>query len=464
MKISGAAVAVLPLILSCCVVPTKAFQWVTTVEPPEVQEQHEQPQISSEQQQLQIETTVQAVSDEAITTSGESVVIDVLSNDIMNDSSSVSITIQKNGKHGVCIDLANGAITYIPDFDYAGYDECQYMVCDDQGNCDSAVVFITVVKALEEESSSSSSSFSWRPPVVEPPESYFNDTAVGESPTISNDVALNLHQCSSGEVSITIELRTDQYGEDTTWELVREYDDGSSVQELSRGPYGINTYDSVQICAPSPSKYIFTIYDAYEDGFCCTYGNGYYKIYLEDRELVHVTHFNANNTNVLKIGFDPTLGMTMRDYEYLHAHNKRRRVWHEQYNVSYVPLQWSPWLAEDSLRWANVLLDDCDSSGIEHEPGVLEGENLAKNHGSGGWGQLYPPENIVRRWVDFEIGWDFPENAHLTQALWRASKYLGCGESVKPWRGGWCRVQVCRYAKSGNCDMGKFILALLQLW
>lgn len=37
--------------------------------------------------------------------------------------------------------------------------------------------------------------------------------------------------------------------------------------------------------------------------------------------------------------------------------------------------------------------------------------------------------------------------------LWRSSKYLGCGESVRDYPGGKCRVQVCRYAKAGNCDM-----------
>jgi hypothetical protein len=37
--------------------------------------------------------------------------------------------------------------------------------------------------------------------------------------------------------------------------------------------------------------------------------------------------------------------------------------------------------------------------------------------------------------------------------LWRASKYLGCAESERDYNGGKCRVQVCRYAKAGNCDM-----------
>ena len=43
--------------------------------------------------------------------------------------------------------------------------------------------------------------------------------------------------------------------------------------------------------------------------------------------------------------------------------------------------------------WAEALLVNCSGAGIEHEPGVGEGENLAKNTGSvnsegGGWGQV----------------------------------------------------------------------------
>ena len=141
---------------------------------------------------------------------------------------------------------------------------------------------------------------------------------------------------------------------------------------------------------------------------------------------MNVDHFTHNSTQVINIGYDPKPSMTQRDTEYLRAHNKRRRTWHEMHNKTYVPLQWSQKLAEESLVWAYELLNECNSTDIEHEHGVLEGENLAKNVGNfAGWGQLYPPENIVRRWVDFEVGWLYPANAHLTQALWRGSKYMG---------------------------------------
>jgi hypothetical protein len=48
---------------------------------------------------------------------------------------------------------------------------------------------------------------------------------------------------------------------------------------------------------------------------------------------------------------------------------------------------------------------------------VSFGENLAKNKGKRGWGQLYPVTKIVGRWVDWEVNRTYPSNGHLTQAL-----------------------------------------------
>jgi hypothetical protein len=45
------------------------------------------------------------------------------------------------------------------------------------------------------------------------------------------------------------------------------------------------------------------------------------------------------------------------------------------------------------------------------------GENLAKNKGRNGWGQLYPVSKIVGRWVEWEEQLPYPSNGHLTQAM-----------------------------------------------
>ena len=269
------------------------------------------------------------------------------------------------------------------------------------------------------------------------------------------------------EVLLTLELQTDKHGEDVSWEF-REVMTPTLFKRFKKSEtsYAIYSYDRVDVCVRNGKEYIFLIKDAYGDGLCqpdtgrrC----GYYKLYLNGKVIVHASYYGTKNTHLINVGYDPASSLSSRDVQFLRAHNTRRRTWHEMYNVSYVPLRWSPMLAEESRIWAEALLDECDVNDIKHEPNVYEGENLAKNKGEEydkdgkpSWGQLYKPENIVRRWVDREIGWAYPDNAHLTQSLWRASRYMGCGEAVKEWNGGKCRTQVCRYAKAGNCDMTRF--------
>ncbi len=68
-------------------------------------------------------------------------------------------------------------------------------------------------------------------------------------------------------------------------------------------------------------------------------------------------------------------------------------LWYAGNGLEHVPLRWSPELAEESRVWAETLLVNCSGAGIEHEEGVGEGENLAKNTGTVnsqglGWGQV----------------------------------------------------------------------------
>ncbi len=247
---------------------------------------------------------------------------------------------------------------------------------------------------------------------------------------------------------MTVEVRADEFSNDTSWRLIRP--DGTDVLRRSARSYSPFEYTSDAACVPH-GAHTFVIEDEYGDGMCCRYGEGYFRVRVDGREVLNGGSFNANVTATIRVGYDPTGWMTERDALYLEAHNVRRREWHERYNLTYVPLSHSPGLASSSKAWAEELLHACDVVGIEHEDANPYGENLAKNTGNPDtWGQLYPPDNIVRRWVDFEIGLPYPSNGHLTQALWRASKYVGCGESVREFRGGVCRVQVCRYGRAGN--------------
>jgi hypothetical protein len=174
-----------------------------------------------------------------------------------------------------------------------------------------------------------------------------------------------------------------------------------------------------------------------------------------------------------------------RDDAWLQAHNVRRKKYHEQWGKSYVPLKWSPMLANQARQWAEQLVTKCNANleitEANHEPNIPYGENMAANIGNGANGELKHPDVVLNRFVEMELDVGYPNNFHMTQVrradvclvvfsspathinstftqvLWRATKYVGCADSVKAIagvEGGYCRIQVCRYAVMGNCAVG----------
>ena len=181
--------------------------------------------------------------------------------------------------------------------------------------------------------------------------------------------------------------------------------------------------------------YVFKISDLFKDGMCCSAGNGSYSIEVmqkngQFRQAASGGSFGSNMSHVIDVGFTESK-MTDRDEMYLTAHNKRRREWHARYGKEFRPLVWSNGLKESALIYANKLLETCtsgppgkmDSATIHvdyfsfikthpifvrtplvHDPDDDYAENIARNVGSGGWGQLYDPDKILGRFVEREEG------------------------------------------------------------
>ncbi|MCK4343563.1 MAG: hypothetical protein KAY37_17765, partial [Phycisphaerae bacterium] len=83
--------------------------------------------------------------------------------------------------------------------------------------------------------------------------------------------------CDPGEVAIDIEIMTDDWPGETTWEVV-EYPSGTVL--CSGGPYGNDfTLYTEQCCVPDDACVHFVISDSYGDGLCCCHGDGYYNVY-----------------------------------------------------------------------------------------------------------------------------------------------------------------------------------------
>eukprot|EP00584_Thalassiosira_punctigera_P011890 CAMPEP_0172551110 /NCGR_PEP_ID=MMETSP1067-20121228/36626_1 /TAXON_ID=265564 ORGANISM="Thalassiosira punctigera, Strain Tpunct2005C2" /NCGR_SAMPLE_ID=MMETSP1067 /ASSEMBLY_ACC=CAM_ASM_000444 /LENGTH=617 /DNA_ID=CAMNT_0013338851 /DNA_START=108 /DNA_END=1961 /DNA_ORIENTATION=+ len=256
---------------------------------------------------------------------------------------------------------------------------------------------------------------------------------------------------------VRVTTKVDKYGKETSWEITRK---SGNVVKMKMGPViEPNQSKSVEDCLP-PGKYNYRVQDL--DGVCCRHGQGFFKLIVDGKELLNGGSFTKSIDHDFQLGFDWIASMSDRDCEWWYAHDYRRRDWHTRCykgfycNKTYRHLKWSPALREDARVYATKLLDTCDNVGIKHDT-TDQGENLAKNKGSGNWGAKYPADKVTKRFVDNEEFWGWNRNAHLTQAMWYPSRYIGCAESVKSMGAGrFCRMQVCRYAKAGNCLMGKY--------
>jgi len=172
---------------------------------------------------------------------------------------------------------------------------------------------------------------------------------------------------------------------------------------------------------------------------------------VNNQPVVSGGYFIGSKSHTVKIGTNWQSSMSARDKEWLNAHNTRRR----KYNggQGYIPLRWSRTLAQQAKSYAETLGNNCMNGSLVHAKNLQDGENLAKNKGSGSWGNLPTADKVMGRWVENELSWAYPKNAHYTQVVWRSTQYVGCGESVRTSGNQMCRVQVCRYTRPGNCNV-----------
>ena len=92
---------------------------------------------------------------------------------------------------------------------------------------------------------------------------------------MSNDGRLRTLRFIEDGVQVILNLKLDDYPEETTWTLL----DGNDIAVFSGGPYqNEGGLVSETWCLDPEDCYIFNIQDAYGDGICCSEGNGNYEI------------------------------------------------------------------------------------------------------------------------------------------------------------------------------------------
>ncbi|MBT8197632.1 MAG: HYR domain-containing protein, partial [Acidimicrobiia bacterium] len=108
-----------------------------------------------------------------------------------------------------------------------------------------------------------------------------------------------------------IEILTDDFGEETTYELV---DNDSGEVVAAGGPFESNTLNIDEVCVDSDGCYTFTIFDAFGDGICCGFGEGSYRVLLNGVIQGAGGEFADSESTELGGGCpagDPTLALTL---------------------------------------------------------------------------------------------------------------------------------------------------------
>ena len=106
--------------------------------------------------------------------------------------------------------------------------------------------------------------------------------------------------------TIKFELVLDQYGSETSWELVDENDNSVATG----GPYQDNQEGkkiNKEFCLPD-GCYTMYVDDAYGDGICCDYGNGYFKLLTSSGNVIAESDGNFGSYDNLDVCLDGDSG------------------------------------------------------------------------------------------------------------------------------------------------------------
>ena len=131
-----------------------------------------------------------------------------------------------------------------------------------------------------------------------------NSIVINVSDDDNNDNNTNTFYFNQSEVfqtnSITLELITDNYANETTWQLTNS--NGTIIAQ--NGPLSNATTYSTNIEIPiSEECYTFTINDSYGDGICCGYGTGSYTIEDDNGNIVSSGgEFSSTESSTFRVG------------------------------------------------------------------------------------------------------------------------------------------------------------------
>ena len=142
--------------------------------------------------------------------------------------------------------------------------------------------------------------------------------------TWKGDMAVDAFTVTDGSgggacVATTLTLTFDNYPEESSWDIK----DGAGTVVFSGGTYGSEP-DGSTLVIPNcidAGCYTFTMYDAYGDGMCCSYGNGSYALTQDSDGAVLASggSFNSSEATSFCVGAGNLAGVQSKksDFEIL---------------------------------------------------------------------------------------------------------------------------------------------------
>jgi len=98
-----------------------------------------------------------------------------------------------------------------------------------------------------------------------------------------------------GGVVVKVDILTDQYPDETSWTLVDNCADGLPVVfQGDRYSFSDSFTQYSNVGCLTPSEFIFTIFDEYGDGLCCSYGSGNYEVTYDGKVVASGGEFGSS--------------------------------------------------------------------------------------------------------------------------------------------------------------------------
>lgn len=154
-------------------------------------------------------------------------------------------------------------------------------------------------------------------PTTEPPTAYPTSSDT-ESPTIKPSAyptispvanpkptkpspggGTKTHKPTICEMEYQVALMTDEYGAETSWEIVSYQTGEVAASSSSKGSGSYPNSKSIVESGCLPSNcYIFTIKDSFGDGLCCEHGSGSYYLFVNDNLIAQGGSFKTREKSL----------------------------------------------------------------------------------------------------------------------------------------------------------------------